>query len=134
MWLRFASEEIKGFSEGPFYWPNEGKPIEVDAVLGQELLWKKHFLDGEMVPVFVVSSESGESLEGQESPESLESYPEEFPSAEVLAGAGFSYEEALLLDRDQLIEIKGIGPKSADAILEWESDRHLGPEGPEEEV
>lgn len=45
--------------------------------------------------------------------------PEDFPGREALVEAGFvTWESVVDLTRDELIAIKGIGPKKADAILD----------------
>lgn len=71
MKLKFAHDEISEYASGTFHVKN-GKPFEVDAVMGQELLWAKHDLNGEMVNVFE-RADAGKTDETPEpeTPESL---------------------------------------------------------------
>lgn len=46
-------------------------------------------------------------------------FPDDFPMAQVLHGLGLKYEEVSKMNRDDLIALKGIGEKSADAILAY---------------
>lgn len=52
-------------------------------------------------------------------PEVLSDLPEDFPGRDLLIESGYvTWESVVDLNREQLIDIKGIGPKTADAILE----------------
>lgn len=119
MRLQFANAEISEYAEGNFHVKNEGQTFEVDALLARELLFAKAAVaGGEFVNVFEPAV--GEPMPpegGTQSEETETDYPEDFPAADVLTELGITHEEVLLLTREQLIDLKGIGPKTADAIL-----------------
>ncbi|MEO8650496.1 MAG: hypothetical protein ABI539_15140 [Acidobacteriota bacterium] len=46
-------------------------------------------------------------------------YPADFPSRDALITAEVPYETAINLNAEQLAEYKGIGPKTADAIVAY---------------
>jgi len=121
MKLRFAHEAINEFAEGNFSVRNDGQPFDAIGDLAAELLKKKTFVDGEgMVAVFepALATDNGQlTVDNAGAEESESGFPEEFPAVEQLAAAGLSYEDVRLLNREQLIDIKGIGGKTADAIL-----------------
>jgi hypothetical protein len=116
MKLEFADERIKEFADGPLRLVNDGDPIDVSAATGGDLLKAKHWLDGQWVNIFKVA-EPDKKTDKEAEQEAFATYPENFPSAEHLAKAGFKHEEALLLDREALLAVKGIGEKGADAVL-----------------
>lgn len=117
--IRFVNDDFREYSQGPFHFTNEGKPFEVrDSVLADELLHARAriAIGGEMVNIFEPAVGASASDKATES--LAAGYPEGFPSADALAAAGLSFEEVKLLNRDQLVALKGIGGKTADAILE----------------
>jgi len=67
--LKFAHPQINEYATGNFYFKNDGKAFEVDAVMGRELLWAKASVDGEMVNVF---EEAGKPAVADE-PDTVES-------------------------------------------------------------
>lgn len=119
MKLEFADDRINEYSNGPLHFMNDGSDIEVSAATASDLLNATHQVaPGEIVKVFKVA-EPPKKVEKKEERTAFSTYPENFPSAALLAGAGLTHEEAILLDREQLMEINGVGEKSADAILEF---------------
>lgn len=46
-------------------------------------------------------------------------YPSDFPGREALVEANVPFETARSLTAEQLVEYKGIGPKTADSIVEY---------------
>jgi hypothetical protein len=120
MRLEFADERIREFQEGSLHLVNDfdrdGHGFTVSAAVAQSLLQKKHLLDGEQVAIFRVADNQEVVEENALKPD--ESYPEGFPAADKLIEAGFKRSDLRAMDRDALIAIEGIGPKTADAIID----------------
>lgn len=120
MKIEFADNRITEYVNGQFYAKNTGEPVDVSAANAAEFLNAKHWLDGEFVNVFrpvgVTAKETAKA-------DLSSTYPEGFPSADILSAAGFSHEAAILLTHEQLLEIKGIGEKSAEAILTFSTEK-----------
>jgi hypothetical protein len=119
MKIVFADERIREYKNGDFHAINDGEPIEAPPMLVTELLAATHPLEGEEVGVFVPAKEQDDAPLATGKGE----FPEGFPHAKVLEKLGFSYEEVLAMTREQLIDLKGIGDKGADAILEFGQEK-----------
>jgi hypothetical protein len=120
MKIEFADERIKEYSQGMgFHLKNEGKPIDVSAANGSDLLDAKHSFDGgaTFVNIFKAVGSVPKKVADAKAMES--EYPAGFPHMKALTGAGFKHAEVVQFDRAQLMEINGIGEKAADAILEF---------------
>jgi len=125
MKIEFTDDRIKEFSQGMnFHLKNTGKPIDVSTANAADLLNAKVPPQdnpaapvSEWVNVFRLVGDAPKKAADKKVMEST--YPEGFPHAEILAKAGFAFEDARLLQKEQLIEIDGIGAKSADAILKF---------------
>lgn len=117
MKIEFADKRIQEYSQGMnFHLKNEGKPIDVSAANGADLLNAKHWLDGEFVNVFQAV---GDAPKKKSEAKLMESeYPEGFPHSKALINAGFKHADVVLFDREALLQIQGIGEKAADAILD----------------
>jgi hypothetical protein len=68
--------------------------------------------------LLVVSGKKKSSDEGDKGGANDSGFPEDFPGREAFAAAKLTREEVDALDRDGLIAVKGIGEKTADAIIE----------------
>lgn len=120
MKLEFADDRIQSYENGPLRYINDGSGIEVSAATASEMLNAKHLLDGEWVDVFRPADAKTKKAEAKGA---LATYPEGFPHADVLAKAGINHSEVVLFTREQLEEVSGIGPKSAEAILEFSKEK-----------
>lgn len=60
---------------------------------------------------------SGSQTNSEESGTKFGEYPDDFPMAQVLHGLGVKFADVQKMSREELINLKGIGEKSADAIL-----------------
>lgn len=90
-----------------------GKTIEVKDRLFADWLVREYGLEDLTPPA--VSDE--EETEAEGSPAS--DYPEDFPGREVLIENNISIDTAKSSTKEQLVALKGIGEKTADAILEY---------------
>lgn len=64
---------------------------------------------------FIISE--GYGIEEGEKIEDVSDLPDEFPSRDVFVGVGLSLEQIKSLDKTGLLELKGVGEKTADAVL-----------------
>ena len=55
-------------------------------------------------------------------------YPDDFPSRDALIAAEVPYATAVTLNAEQLVQYKNIGPKTADAIVQYVADANGGNE------
>lgn len=120
MQIQFTDSRINEFSDGFFHVKNEGKPIDVSAATASDLLNRKHFIDNEWVNIFEAV---GVTKKEAKKDDFAGTYPEGFPHAEKLVAGGFNFEASRLLSKEQLVEIDGIGPKAADAILAFGTEK-----------
>lgn len=121
MKLEFTKESgVTEYMNGPLHLVNDGKAIEVDGAVASDLLNARHLVDGEFVNVFRAV---GEKVKVKDAKAMEASYPDNFPHADVLAKAGYAHADAILLSKEQLVEISGIGPKSADAIIDFSKEK-----------
>lgn len=117
MKIEFTDSRIKEYSQGVgFHLKNEGKPIDVSAANGAELLNAKHLLDGVQVNIFRLAESAPKRVSDARLIENT--YPENFPHADILTKAGINHEAARMLNKEQLMEVNGIGEAKADAILD----------------
>lgn len=92
MKLKFAND-FNEYAEGQLHFKNDGSPIEVDNVLGRQLLFAKGWLGGEMVPVFAeVGADIETEPEGGHTVESLMALPKR-ELAKVARAAGLDGNE-----------------------------------------
>jgi hypothetical protein len=121
MKLEFAHKEIKEFMDGNLHYKNDGSEINVSSATADDLLERKHWLDGKWVNVFQLTSDSPKRK--SDAKEIAATYPEGFPFADVLTKASIRHEGAILLDKEQLLRVNGIGEAKADAILEFVKEK-----------
>lgn len=114
MKLIFADKRITEYANGGLRFTNEGKPFEVAPEHVPVLLRSQHWLDGEFVDTFRPADENAKKAVAKEL---KAAYPPDFPHADKLAAAGISHAEVHALSPEQLVEIKGIGQRSAEAIF-----------------
>lgn len=103
---------------GNIYYKNEGAVITVDRFRGERML-KQICFDrfGTEYKVFVLVSDKDDESEAVKEPIEINvAFPEGFPQKDLLIDAGWTAERLKSIDRAALLEIQGIGPKSADAI------------------
>jgi hypothetical protein len=125
MQIKFSDSRIKEFSQGMnLHFKNDGKPIDVSAATAGDLLNHKQpppdnpaAPHAEWINTFEVVGATKKEAKNY-----LATYPDGFPSAEKLANK-YDYASALLLSKEQLMEIDGIGEKSADAIIEFSKEK-----------
>jgi hypothetical protein len=117
----FSSKKINEYSNGPFHVMNDGEPIELPSAFAADVLAATQFIDGEEVNVFVPAKDQSDDSKDHpdETPNAADEFPENFPSVSVFRKLGLTYADVRLLDRDQLIGLKGIGEKAADAVLDF---------------
>jgi hypothetical protein len=120
MKLEFAVKDINEYSNGRLYFKNTGEPFDVSSNIVSDLLNAQHLVNGEFVNVFRPVGDPPDNK--TETQEIMSGYPDGFPFADVLAKAGYRHQDVLALDRDQLVALKGIGEKSADAILDFSKE------------
>jgi hypothetical protein len=114
MKLEFADERITEFANGPLHLVNDGKPFEIDSETAPILLRSRHYLDGEYVDTFRPADKQTK----KEVATIVEAtYPDGFPHADKLVDAGLRFADLGGMTAEQLTELKGIGPKSAEEIL-----------------
>jgi ERCC4-type nuclease len=123
MRIEFADKRIQEYVNGQVHFKNDGSEINVSAANAEVFLNAKHWLDGEWQPVFIPVVGQTKKEQKEAGPELLATYPEGFPASEHLVAAGLSHSDAILLTREQLTELKGIGAKSADAILAFVEEK-----------
>lgn len=117
MKLEFNPEsKVKEWQTGRLHF-KEGDDIEVTSAQAKRMLQLKHEVaPQQFVSVFQLTDQG--KVTKKEVAESLGTFPANFPHADVLTKAGLSFDEVKVLSKDDLTKIDGIGPKSADAILE----------------
>lgn len=129
MKLQFNPEaKVTEWVNGPVRFKNEGGLVmqrvrselkEPDARLAKQMLKQMHEVSPrQFVPVFVLAESQGRTTR-KEANELSGEYPNDFPHVDLLTKNGLSYEEAKLLGKEDLTKLDGIGPKSADAILNF---------------
>lgn len=119
MKIVFADKRINEYKNGEFHAINDGKPIDAPELLVSDLLAATVHLEGEEINVFVPAKKQDEVP----AEEAATDYPEGFPFADVLQKNGYTHADAIALSREQLVELKGIGEKSADAILAFHNEK-----------
>lgn len=117
MKLKFNPEaKVTEWVNGPLRFRNEGDPVEVDSRTARSLLKAMHEIaPQQFVNVFVVAGQ--DKATKAEKSEMAAAYPDNFPHADTLIKAGFTFDAVKALDKESLVKLDGIGPKSADAIL-----------------
>lgn len=88
MQIKFSDERIKEYYEGGLHILNDGEPLEVSELQGNEMLKAIHFLDDKQVPVFEKVKEPTANDESEaEDEEADDREPEEvfLETAEQLA-------------------------------------------------
>lgn len=109
MLLEFSDKRINEFASVAFHKKNDGKPFEVSELLGQELLKVPTKMDGQTISVF----------KAYEKTVSKSLLPEDFPlRAELEANGIYTMEDVKVLTLDSHAELKGIGVKSMQKILD----------------
>ena len=120
MQIKFTDSRIKEFSDGLFYAKNDGDPIEVTQATARDYLNRKHFLDGEWVNVFEPVAMTKKAAKDANL---IGTYPEGFPHADKLAAVGIAHQSAVIMNREQLMQVDKIGGKAADAILAFHKEK-----------
>ena len=100
--------------------PKHGEKVafsEVEATLDRENGWVEFDPTVKEAPAAAPPTEP--VVPAFLSPEPVSDLPEDFPGSQDLIDGGYAtWESVVELTRDELIAVKGIGPKTADAILE----------------
>jgi hypothetical protein len=117
MKLEFNPEsKVTEWANGKLHFTNKSN-IDVTSSQARHMLRQMHEVEaGQFVPVFVLADDQGKVTK-KEAAESLGTYPDNFPHADVLTRAGMSFDAVRVLDKESLLKLDGVGPKSAEAIL-----------------
>jgi ERCC4-type nuclease len=117
--LKFNPEsKVTEYQHGSRYYKNEGQPIEVDPRMAKAMLRHVHEVTPkQFVPIFLVAGDQDKPRTKAATAELLSGYPGEFPHADALVKAGYSFEAVRAVGKDDLVKLDGIGPKYADAIM-----------------
>lgn len=129
MKIEFTDKRFTEFSQGMgFHLKNEGKPIDVSAANGTELLNHKQpppdnpaAPKEEWINTFVAVGTKPKKVADQKA--LLAGYPEGFPHAKELTAAGFAHSDAVLLDAEALTAIDKIGAKGAEKIIVFNQEK-----------
>lgn len=118
--LRLQAEQEEALRERGKQWADLGR--EQSPKTGEDFLKEKvevRVSDSGAISARPVKTEADVDLSGGDPPTVPNDLPADFPSRDALYAAGVTFALVKTLDKDALLELKGIGEASADKILAY---------------